>query len=224
MVCNSTGGKRGPIGKQLRNRTAMWQQAAAAEHHANWRAAVRRCAPLQAHLHLQAQLFPLGRHDTSQVVHTAFEGMGAGWRRGILRAAGHPNNALRIAEDTAAGQREAGGGTHTPELLGELVEYTHGALLRGVVDGNLRKVGVHKARWSQVEQGSGKTARKQYAAAQSWADPAVPPRTWMQRTVSRMSRKPRVWPPLPYTVRGWPTAACTTKRLRAAHGSGWHVS
>ena len=30
---------------------------------------------------------------------------------------------------------------------------------------------------------------------------------WMQRTVSRMSRKPRVWPPLPYTVMGWPTAA-----------------
>ena len=40
--------------------------------------------------------------------------------------------------------------------------------------------------------------------------------TWMQRTVSRMSRKPRVWPPLPYTVSGCPTAACTTKRFRAA--------
>ena len=47
---------------------------------------------------------------------------------------------------------------------------------------------------------------------------------WMQRTVSRMSRKPRVWPPLPYTVSGWPTAACTTKRFRAAgRGEGGGV-
>ena len=31
--------------------------------------------------------------------------------------------------------------------------------------------------------------------------------------VSRMFRKPRVWPPSPYTVSGWPATACTTNRL-----------
>ena len=29
---------------------------------------------------------------------------------------------------------------------------------------------------------------------------------WMHLHVSVMSRRPRVWPPLPYTVMGWPTA------------------
>ena len=36
----------------------------------------------------------------------------------------------------------------------------------------------------------------------------------MQRTVSRISRKPRRWPPLPYTVSGCPMTASTQKRLR----------
>ena len=34
-----------------------------------------------------------------------------------------------------------------------------------------------------------------------------------------MFRKPRVWPPLPYTVSGWPIMACTQKRLSAVPNS-----
>ena len=34
-------------------------------------------------------------------------------------------------------------------------------------------------------------------------------------SVSTMFRKPRVWPPFPYTVSGWPITACTAKRFSA---------
>ena len=36
-----------------------------------------------------------------------------------------------------------------------------------------------------------------------------------QRSVSRMFKKPRFWPPLPYTLMGIPATACTQKRLSA---------
>ena len=35
----------------------------------------------------------------------------------------------------------------------------------------------------------------------------------MQRTVSWMLMKARVWPPVPCTVSGWPSAACMRKRF-----------
>ena len=35
----------------------------------------------------------------------------------------------------------------------------------------------------------------------------------MQRTVSRMSIMPRVWPPAPYTVSGWPMTAWMANRF-----------
>ena len=38
--------------------------------------------------------------------------------------------------------------------------------------------------------------------------PSPEAQTASNAPVSRMSRKPRVWPPLPYTVSGCPTAAC----------------
>ena len=34
-------------------------------------------------------------------------------------------------------------------------------------------------------------------------------------SVSTMLRYPRVWPPLPYTVSGWPITACRQNRLSA---------
>ena len=37
--------------------------------------------------------------------------------------------------------------------------------------------------------------------------------SWTHAMVSRMSRKPRVWPPLPYTVSGLPIADCTMNRF-----------